>query len=127
MLTVGDTLHIQSGASKHLFAVILGPVVIENRGSTKHYILVNFSTIHPADNHDAACEVQAGDHPNIRHASYVFYRRALIEREDDVLNAIRLGSHKQAAPCSKELISKIKAGALTSLQTSREIKALLRQ
>jgi hypothetical protein len=126
MLSIGDTLHIQSGAGKHLFAVILGPLLIENRGNTNHYILVNFSTVHPDDNHDPACELQAGDHPNIRHASYVFYRKAMIEREDDVLKAIRLGTHKLATPCSANLLAKIKAGALASLQTSREIKGLLR-
>jgi hypothetical protein len=125
MLKLGDTLHRPSGASNHLFAVIVGPVTIENRGNAKQYVLVNFSSIKAHDGHDTSCEIKAGEHPSITRDSYAVYRKAEIVREDDVLNAVAQGVYKLATPCSPVLLSKAITGALASKLISREIKSLL--
>jgi hypothetical protein len=126
MLGVGDTIHIPSGAvGLHLFAVILGPIQIKQMGSAAQYVLVNFSSTREGDMHDDACEVLAGEHPAISRASHVVYRYAQIKRADDLQKMLDLGVHRMSTPCSPELLTKIRAGALRSKRLNLEIKRLL--
>jgi hypothetical protein len=124
MIAIGDTLHIPSGQNKHLFVVILGPIAIESRGKIKQYILLNFSSIKPDDGHDTTCEIQPGEHPNITRPSYVVYRKAEIQREDDLMKAISQKNYTQSTPCSEELVNKILQGVKQSKLISREIKKI---
>jgi hypothetical protein len=125
MIIVGDTLHIPSGQNKHLFTIILGPIVIKDRGNIKQYVLVNFSSIKPEDNHDTTCEVSVGEHPNITRPSYIVYHKAEIKREDDVLKGLKQGTYKKSSVCPPALLAKITIGALQSKLIGREIKKLL--
>jgi hypothetical protein len=126
MLAVGDTLHMPSGAAGlHLFAVLLGPIQIENMGRTDHFVMVNFTSSREGDMHDDACEVLAGEHAALNHMSHVAYKHARIVRADDLQSMLDKGVHRRSTPCSAELLAKIKAGALRSKRLRLEIKRLL--
>lgn len=127
MLVAGDTLHIQSGLGLHLFAMIVGPVTVANRGLGEHYVLVNFSSNKPDDMHDTSCELVQGDHPSIHRPSHVVYRQARIEPVQHIHALLAQGVHKKAAPCSSALLQKIIRGALASPLTSKELKLILKK
>jgi hypothetical protein len=121
----GHTLLVPSGPSgHHLFALILGPVSLPERGSAPQVAMVSFSTIRPPLPHDAACEVQAGEHPFIRHASYAVYRDVRIERADHVADMVHKTVWLPHEPCSPALLARLRAGVCASRLVSREVKLI---
>lgn len=121
----GNTLLVPSGPSgNHLFILILGPVSLPDRGSSSQVAMVSFSTIRPPLPHDAACEVQVGEHPFIRHASYAVYRDVRIERADHVAAMVQKAVWLPNVPCSSELLSRLRAGVCASRLVSRDVKKL---
>jgi hypothetical protein len=121
----GQTLRVPSGpAGDHLFILILGPVPMPDRGSAPQVAMVSFSSIRPPLPHDAACEVQAGEHPFIRHASYAVYRDVRIERADHVADMVGKSVWQPNAPCSPALLTRLRAGVCASRLASREVKLL---
>ena len=104
--------------------MILGPLTVPDRGSAPHVAMVSFSTVRPPLPHDAACEVQAGDHPFIRHASYAVYRDVRIERADHVAAMVEKAVWRPHEPCSAELLARLRAGVCTSRLVSREVKRM---
>lgn len=86
--------------------------------------MVSFSTTRPSLPHDAACEVQAGDHPFIRHASYAVYRDVRIERADHVAAMVQREVWTLREDCSPELLTRLRAGVCASRLVSREVKRL---
>ena len=82
------TLLVPSGPAhdsdqKHLFIVLTDPAQVLGYDE-KHSLLVGVSTIHQSVAHDPACELFAGDHPFIRHKSYVYYAEARIEASQNL-------------------------------------------
>lgn len=55
---------------KHLYAVMNDPC------NESLCLLVNLTSIKAGYRHDDACVLDVGDHPFIRHPSYMLYRRA---------------------------------------------------
>jgi len=64
------TVLIPAGPTKHLFAIIT------DKCPAGEHLLVNLTSIRAGIKHDSTCEVRAGDHPFVKHNSYVDYRRA---------------------------------------------------
>lgn len=119
----GQTLQVPSGPSgNHLFVLIQGPLTLPDRGSAPHVAMVSFSTIRAPLPHDPACEVQAGDHPFIRHASYAVYRDVRIERADHVTAMVHSAVWRLHEPCRPELLARLRAGVCVSRLASREVK-----
>lgn len=68
----GATLLVPSGPrGLHLFIIVLGPVVLPTYGPTPQTAMVSATSIHSGVPHDAACELDSGDHPFVHHASYI--------------------------------------------------------
>lgn len=84
--------------------------------------MVSFSTVRPPLPHDTACEVQAGEHPFIRHASYAVYRDVRLERADHVTEMVNKAVWRPHDPCSPELLARLRAGVCASRMVRREIK-----
>lgn len=68
----------------HLFAVMNNPC-LEQR-----CLLVNITSIKDGKYHDRACELGVGDHPFIKHPSYVLYRLADTMRADRISKLVGL-------------------------------------
>ncbi len=56
----------------HLFTVLTDPTRSDS------VLLVNASTVYPSVVHDTTCYLNVGDHPFIRHLSYIFYAKSRI-------------------------------------------------
>ncbi len=70
----GESLLIPSGPGekRHLFAILLDPVPVEGYGSKPLVLLASVVSIKP------------GDHPFIRHDSFVDYRFTRLEQAEHV-------------------------------------------
>jgi hypothetical protein len=65
-----DCFRVPSGPSSHLFVVLTDPA--------KHdgVLLVNATSCYPGAPEDPSCYLYAGDHPFIKHESYILYAKA---------------------------------------------------
>lgn len=124
----GACLLVPSGPGelKHLFAVAVGPEQFDGHGVRPHVIMVSVTSIKPDFPHDPACVIRAGEHPFIRHDSFVYYREPRVEPVAHVQNMVDSASWMSQAPCSAELLERIRAGLLNSTRVPRHIKALLK-
>lgn len=125
----GQCMLIPSGGNgyKHLFTVVIDPVILPHAGGHPIVVLVNFTSIRDNAPYEDACVVQAGEHPFIRHRSYVTYRYARIESVERIKDLLKKGVFVEKEPCSPELLEKILQGALKSKLISREIKRIIEQ
>lgn len=109
----------------HLFVILAGPTPLQNYGAIDQFISVSLTSIYPGVPFDVACVLQPGDHPFIKHPSYVSYRHARIDPSHHVEKMVRDGIWKPQASCSPAIFEKIKQGAGLSKLIAREIKAFL--
>ncbi|MDR1613128.1 MAG: hypothetical protein LBT97_10170 [Planctomycetota bacterium] len=122
MIVPGNTFFLDSGAAKHLFFVVLGPVVFPGYSRPPHFVLVNATTFHKGSWNDPACVLDAGEHPFIRHKSYIAYRHARIDPQENVERFAR----QKLDDCSPVLLARIASGLAVSRFTPRFIKEALR-
>jgi CTP:molybdopterin cytidylyltransferase MocA len=102
----------------HLWIVINDPAAHGNSA-----LIVNISTLRPRA--DTSCLLHRGDHPFIRHDSYVRFGSARAVSCQDVghlFAARRLRPHQSA---SATLVARIRAAALASTKFPPELCALL--
>lgn len=121
----GATLLVPSGpGGLHLFIFVLGPVVLPAYGPSPQTAMVSITSIRSGVPHDAACEVNAGDHPFIHHPSYVAYRYMRLDSAAHVELMVSRGVWTVHAPCSPQLLDRVVAGARTSRLMPREFRVL---
>jgi len=99
-VNAGDTFFF----SDHLWMVISEPTEDE-----ENILVVNFNTWKPWG--DPACVLNAGEHPFIRHRTYVNYRDALVMSRDELAMLLRLNQAAPRAPLSEPLLKKIRERA----------------
>ena len=123
----GDTLLIPSGPEnkKHLFALMLEPLLVEGRGSTPCVLLACVTSVKDGSALEDCCLLTPADHPFIEHDSFVDYRWTRLESIQHLQSCVDRGTFIEKAPCSPELIKRIIIGALKSRRISREYKILL--
>ena len=85
------TLLIPSGPPndpdrKHLFICVTDPVGVE-----RQTLIVPVSTLVTGLPHDPACRLFAGDHPFIRHDSFVSYRQAQVQAAARIERGVKEG------------------------------------
>jgi hypothetical protein len=85
------TLLIPSGPvddpdRKHLFICLTDP-----GGTERDVLLVSISTVVPGQPFDATCRLYAGDHPFIRHDSFVSYRSLRVEIAQRLTSGVASG------------------------------------
>ncbi|MCD6672662.1 MAG: hypothetical protein LT106_07390 [Burkholderiaceae bacterium] len=85
--------------------------------------MVSVTTIRSGIPHDTACELHAGDHPFIRHPSYIAYRHMRVDASAHTAEMVMRGLWKPHERCSPELLARVIAGARVSRLIPREFKA----
>lgn len=121
----GQTLLVPSGPTGlHLFVLILGPVAVPNAGPKPKWAMVSATSVRPGIPHDTACELQPGDHPFVKHDSFIAYRYMRLEDEPHVVGMVGKSVWTPNSPCSPELLQRIVKGVCISKLTPREYKRL---
>ena len=113
------------GEKRHLFALLLEPVVVDGYGSAPQVLMASICTVRPGLFVDQSCLLSAGDHPFITHDSYVDYSFARMESQAHVEQCVAAGTFTAKEDCSPELIRRIIQGALVSKRIPREFKKVL--
>jgi hypothetical protein len=124
----GNTLLIPCGSDpgqKHLFALLISPVVVDGYGHSPMVLLANVTSVKNGVAGDDACLLSEGEHPFITHDSFVDYRLARFEKADFIATKVKNGGFTEKEPCSPVLIRKIIQGALASRKIPREYKKIL--
>jgi hypothetical protein len=120
MVAQGDTflgggdLH----GSDHLWVVINEPQA--HHGTA---LIVNVSTLRTGA--ETTCLLNGGEHPFIKHASYVRYSCARGAPAGDIAKALKTGKLKPHQAVSPTLLAKLRAGATASTMLATGLKALL--
>jgi hypothetical protein len=124
MLEPGSTFLVPSGPQgKHLFFLVLGPLILPEYGKSPHVVSVGASTIHQWGHYDPACVLQVGDHPFISHQSYIAYRYARIDPASHIEKMIG-GTWPERERCSQELLDRIIHGVTISKFAPRDLKEI---
>lgn len=90
-----------TGATKHLFVVVTGV----NQIGTQ--LIVNFSSVKEDISYDNACIVHPGSHRFIKKLSYIEYRHAQIQLQDDLDRGLKIGKFISDEPVTPSLLQQI--------------------
>jgi hypothetical protein len=99
---------------KHLFILLTDPYKNINMDDS-WILMVSLSTIRTGVPHDPTCILYVGDHPFIKHESYVFYQKARLENADKILRGIKSGQLIPQDPIDRSVFARVCKG----LQESR--------
>ena len=118
------TLLIPSGPDndldrKHLFILLTDPQ--DDGSGTKEVLLVSLSTIRANIPHDATCVLYPGDHPFVKHESFVVYQRSRIEDANKVLKGVKDGKLIPQDPMDSSVFARICQGLENSRLTPARI------
>ena len=107
------TLLIPSGPGgdedrKHLFILLTDPWGDES-GKTS-VLMVSLSTVRKGVPHDPTCVLYPGDHPFVKHDSYVVYQKARIEETDKILRGVKSGQLIPQVPMDGAVYTRICKG-----------------
>ena len=108
------TLLVPSGPDsdpdcKHLFIVLTAPNAID-----LSVLKVGVSSVPSTGNHDPTCELFRGDHPFIRHPSYIRYRDAVIIEAQKLIDGVASGALIAKDPLSDDIMARVVYGIETS-------------
>ena len=121
------TLLVPSGPThdpdqKHLFILLTDPAqVLDYEG--KHSLLVGVTTIHAGIPHDPACELHTGDHPFIKHKSFVFYAEARIEASQKLVDGVKRGVFSHQGMLVEDIFARVCHGLTVSRSTTPKVLA----
>jgi len=110
----GEEVH----GEHHLWIVINDPAA---HGGIA--VFVNITSLW--EDAEITCILTHGEHPFVRHDSYVRYRSARQAKASDLAKLINSGKLKAQQPGKPALLAKIRAGAKASMMLTTELKALL--
>ena len=121
------TLLVPSGAmrdpdQKHLFILLTDPAKIFDYEG-KHSLLVGVTTIHAGIPHDPACELYAGDHPFIKHKSFVFYAEARIEISQKLIDGVKRSIFSPQGMLAEDIFARVCHGLTLSRSTTPKVLA----
>lgn len=120
------TLLIPSGPQgdqerKHLFILITDPH--DDEAGTKSVLMVSLSTVKAGIPHDPTCVLYAGDHPFVKHDSYVVYQKARLEDADKVLRGVKNGQLVPHDPMDSAVFARVCKGLEESRLTPAKLLA----
>ncbi len=115
------TLLIPSGPPQdpdrmHLFILLTQPQ------ADGRVLLTTVSSVPRGLPHDGTCLLYRGDHPFIRHDSYVFYARSRIEAQSALLNGVNQGVFEAREAMEETLFARVCQGLTASRFTAPAIK-----
>lgn len=103
------TILIPSGSADHLHFICSDPVFFPDL-ARDCVLVANISTVKPDIYHDPTCILDVGDHPFIRHPSFVFYKKADIFGADNISRNVADGTFTVHDPCEDIVLTRILAG-----------------
>ena len=121
------TLLVPSGAmrdpdQKHLFILLADPArILDYEG--RHSLLVGITTIHPGIPYDPTCKLYAGDHPFIKHKSFVYYAEARIEISQKLVDGVRRGIFSPQGMLAENIFARVCHGLTLSRFTTPKVLA----
>jgi hypothetical protein len=119
-LAPGQTFHIPSGPKgSHLFIIALGPVKLPNYGKQPQVITAAITSVRENVPHDPTCIIDPGEHPFIKHTSYIAYRHMRIDPASHIQTMLA-GTWTPCEDCSSALLERIIRGVTISCQTAQE-------
>ncbi|PTP23814.1 hypothetical protein CWO07_22730 [Vibrio splendidus] len=93
------TVLIPTGPVKHLHFICNDPVY--HAGLDRECVLVvNITTADDDEDYDKTCILDVGDHPFVKHKSYVFYKESEILVADNITRNVAEGNFAVHDPCS---------------------------
>ncbi|RMX08522.1 hypothetical protein D8I35_05450 [Corticibacter populi] len=98
---------------------------IEGYGPHDQVLMVSVTSVKPGLKYDDACLLKAGDHPFIRHDSYVYYRDPRIELASKVTENVQIGQWVAREPCNAQVMARVLDGFQRSRLLPRYVKNLL--
>lgn len=124
------TLLIPSGpqndqSRKHLFILLTDPQ--DDEAGKKCVLMVSLSTIKPGMPHDPTCILYAGDHPFVKHNSYVAYQKARLEEANKLLRGVRNGQLAPHDPMDSAIFVQICKGLEESRLTPAKLLSFYRR
>jgi hypothetical protein len=102
----------------HLWLILNEPLAHHNEA-----LIVNVSTLRL--DAETTCIISPGEHPFLKHDSYVRYASARRAKVADLAAALRKGLLQPHQPASAALLAKVRAGAQASPHLAVELRALL--
>lgn len=120
----GGSILAIAGPLKHLHFICSDPFFNKDTGAVS-VVAVNISSVKEGRPYDNTCMLDKGDHPFIRHLSYVYYKEAVIFRVEKIKYGIEAGDIKVLEKATEPVINRVISGFFKSKFTSRKIiKAL---
>jgi hypothetical protein len=92
----------------HLYFVVSDPDVDNN------VLVVNMTTLRNLGRADKACILNIGDHPEIKHQSFIVYRKAIEVSMPKIVERVFSKEYNMAERLSGETLKKIQEGAKKS-------------
>jgi hypothetical protein len=115
------TIMLLSGSKEHLYFICNDPVFYP-RLACDSFLAVNLTSVTEGIESDPTCLLNVGDHPFVRHPSYVFYRRAEIFGAATVIQSVSSGDIRIHDPCSDGTFQRI----LDGFNVSPHVKPLIK-
>jgi len=69
--------------------------------------------------HDPTCEIRAGEHPWVRHDSFIMYGMIEVIKSDKLIDKVDGGEYPTRADVSDGLFSRIRNGIMKSRHTKQ--------
>lgn len=119
------TLLMLSGPVGHLHIVMNDPVVFPETG-LESILLVNISSWNGSRRCDDTCLIQAGEHPFVRHESYVVYGDSVIKSAEGVGDRVDQGEFTAHQDVSESLYNRVLAGYQVSPKVTPKIRRFIK-
>ncbi len=121
LLAKGSIL-VPSGRDKHLHIVCNDPVPYPGYSNAASVLLVNITTLHHELPFDDTCILDVGDHPFVKHQSYVYYGKADIFASTSLVAGVQSGELTVHQTCPDPTFSRILSGFNVSKRVTGKVK-----
>jgi hypothetical protein len=125
MIAAGTTFRCPHGGltgdDRHVWVVISAP----DRFPDDDVIVVNITTIYQGAPYDSACVLYNGDHPTVKHDSYIRYQSAVGFTAQRIQSAVTAGAIIILESIEQSVLDRIRLGAQNTNRMPRALKAIL--
>lgn len=119
-----NTILSVAGKTNHLHIICTEPFFNKETGEMS-VLAVNISSVREGSPYDDTCILHAGDHPFVKHDSYVRYRDAVAMRVSRIRFAIETQEISVLDRLDDDIFSQVIGGFQKSEQTKTKIKKML--
>lgn len=114
------TVLAPSGPVDHLHIICSDPIYSAEHGCDV-VLVVNISSVPTAGPYDNSCVLRPGDHPFVRHQSYLVYSRAVLWRCPAITDKVGSGEYRTHEDLSESVMLRVIEGFNSSLHTAFKI------